>query len=55
MVTKHSTVCDCDDIEPFAEAFEVEQPKLHDGIFWCYGCERELSLMRENGDEVFVF
>jgi hypothetical protein len=55
MPTKHSEVCDSDDIKPFAEKFEVDNPAVHEGIFWCDECERELTTIQEDGSEVFVF
>lgn len=55
MPTKHSEVCDSSDIQPFAEKFDVDEPRVHEGVFWCSECERELSTMRMDGEEVFVF
>lgn len=54
MPTKHSEVCDSDDIVPFAEEFDVEQPEVHEGIFWCRDCEEEIATVREGDKEVFV-
>lgn len=29
------------DVEPYAQAHDVEQPRVHEGILWCNDCEQE--------------
>lgn len=54
MVEKHSDVCDSDDIVPYAQKFDVDNPQVHEDVFWCDGCKNELSITEINGEEVFV-
>lgn len=38
------------DVVAFNEAFDTENPKVHEGIAWCHDCEVDF-VPRRRGDE----